>query len=335
MSELALRTDSDLVVGGATHPVLAFLASLPSESSRKTAVRILENVAAHWGHTAETMPWASLDKAQIDALKTSELARVSDRTGKPLSAAMVNQTLWAVKGVMGACFDLGLIDGDTLLRIQRVKGVKKDRGGGEDEKPGRYITQGERERIIAACQDGTDAGARDEAVLILLCACGLRRGELPLLTLESIKADRDGMMTLEVWGKGRKRRTVYLNGGHDVILNWLDIRGREPGPMFWQGRRGGHLVKGKGLGQHSIYGILRKRADLAGVENIATHDLRRSWVSDLLGVGVDMSTVAKLAGHISVLTTAAYDRRGSEAKIAACKALVFACSPRRQQERLA
>jgi len=334
VSDLVL-TNEALALAGRKHPVRAFVGSLPSANSKRAARKILDGVAKRVEHTWQSMPWHELTNIDVNQLKSNELARVSDRTGKPLSAAHINKTLWAVKGVMGACFDQGLIDGDTLLRIQRVKGVKRDRGDGEDEKAGRYITQGERERIIKACQDGTDAGARDEAVIAVMCAVGLRRAEVPALSLESILADEDEMVTLEIWGKGRKRRTVYVNnGGYDALKNWLHDRGPEPGPLFWQGRRGGHLVLGKGLGQHSIYGILLKRAGLAGVENITTHDLRRSWISDQLGVGTDIATVAALAGHASVTTTAAYDRRGSEAKVAACKALHFACSPARWQERL-
>ena len=139
------------------------------------------------------------------------------------------------------------------------------------------------------------------------------------------------MLTIRLVGKGHKERLVYLDNGAAMALrDWLAIRGTQPGALFTRGLKGGHLLTGAlPMTPQAIHDVIVRRAQQAGVSHVSPHDLRRSFVSDLLDAGVDIATVAQMAGHASVNTTARYDRRGEAAKKRAAGSLHVPYSARR------
>lgn len=148
---------------------------------------------------------------------------------------------------------------------------------------------------------------------------GLRREEITKLNLEDYNLDDSKFM---VRGKRSKQRIAYLgDGARDALKNWLELRGTDAGPLFVSVKRGGTLCRGRQLSPQSIYYLLKVRAKKAGIKPFTPHDLRRTFVSRLLDAGVDIATVAKMAGHSNIQTTARYDRRPEEAKQRAAKLL--------------
>lgn len=121
------------------------------------------------------------------------------------------------------------------------------------------------------------------------------------------------MLTVRA-GKEHKDRTTYLVGGAaDALADWLRVRGTETGPLLCLVSKG-ETITLRRLSSQAVLEALQKRANEAKVKPFSPHDLRRTFVSDLLDAGADIATVQKLSGHASPMTTAKYDRRGEATK---------------------
>ena len=287
------------------NPAAVYLAGL-RPSGRRSMLQAL-NVMAEMlrpgaGATALTLPWHELGYQHTTALATA----LTERGYKP---ATVNKFLCALRGVLAAAETLELMSADDYRRAAKVKSVKV-----ETLPRGRALAEGELTALMRVCGNDTRAiGARDAALIAVLYGAGLRRSEIVKLDLADYEPDR-GALTIR-GGKGGKDRLTYV-GSTEALDDWLDVRGDEAGPLFCPVKKGrvGQPVAGQRLTEQAILYILKKRAKEAGVANFSPHDLRRTFVSDLLDAGADIATVQKLAGHAQVTTTARYDRRGEAAK---------------------
>ncbi len=294
------------------NPAAVYLASLASPQSRRVMRQALDTIAGivtGGQQGIASMTWGALRFQHTAAIQAELAGRYAPATA--------NKMLSALRGTLKAAYKLGYMTPDEYAKASDVKGVK-----GETLPAGRELSGGELISLVEACKaDRTRAGARDAAMIGVLYTCGLRRAELVALDLADFDQE-SGKLSIRS-GKGRKGRTVYVTNGAGTALQvWLVERGLEAGPLFWAIGRGGKLA-GQRMTTQAVYNILKKRAGQAGVKDFSPHDMRRTFVSDMLDRGADIATVAKLAGHASVTTTARYDRRAEETKRKAAGLLHF------------
>lgn len=317
MNELTTTTtalDTVPAYSADRHPALVYLASL-AESSRRPMAQSLTVIAALLGRdNYMDVPWGALcysvrledGKAEIHNLTPM----IRNRLGENYSAATANRHLSALRGVLKEAWRLGYMTAEDYQRAVDLKPIKGSKVS--QAEAGRHLDSGEIKGLIDACYDGTRTGLRDAAIIAIGYGCGLRRSEIANLTLADYDTNKEALMIRA--GKGNKERVAYLPGGAVAALTaWIDVRGDEPGALFYAGRKGDRL-ESKGLTDQAIYNILASRAQLAGVKQFTPHDLRRTFAGDLLDAGEDISTVQKMMGHSNANTTAGYDRRDAKSK---------------------
>lgn len=285
-------------------PVAVYLASL-APTSRPAILSGLNAIAnlVKAGATAHTLPWADLRYVHTAAIRSKLVELYGART--------VNRMLASMRGVLKAAWNLEQMSTDDYHRAIQVK---QEKTGGLPP-AGRWVPTNEIIELLraAAAQDGPRA-LRDQALVIVLYAGGLRRQEAAGLDVDDYDA-KDGCLKVRR-GKRRKYRSVYIPEGYRGWLEpWLELRRQittDERPMFVSWRRFGPTKRRLSeLGVDHTLDLIRQKAK---IPKLSPHDLRRSFATELLENDADLLMVQDLMGHANVNTTKIYDRRGEKGK---------------------
>ncbi len=151
---------------------------------------------------------------------------------------------------------------------------------------------------------------RDQAMMELLYASGLRVTELVSLDIEDLDLVEGSVRCL---GKGAKERIIPIHqNAVDVLKEYLGegrrlIANRRSGNALFLNRRGERLTR------QGFWLILKGHAGKAGIATkITPHTLRHSFATHLLRGGAPLRHVQELLGHASITTTQVYTHLTSE-----------------------
>lgn len=170
-----------------------------------------------------------------------------------------------------------------------------------------------RSMLEAACAPDAEApdstpsplALRDQALLELLYASGLRASEAAGLTLDDLKPT---LRVVLVTGKGGRQRLVPVGAPAFAALQVYLAEGRprlvRPGA---RDRKRLFLSRtGRPLERVAIWQIVRRVGGRAGVAGAHPHTLRHSFATHLLAGGADLRVVQELLGHADIATTQIY-----------------------------
>ena len=215
-----------------------------------------------------------------------------------LSPATCNRRVSAVLSFVDCLDQLGIVDWD--LKIKGLKTIPyRDCTG---------ISVEDFDKIMSAASGDSSKAVRDRTLLGLLWL-GLRREEIVQL---SYPADVDlASNTILILGKGRlqKERRKLSNKAANVLKLYLDRRGHQAGPLFYNAARNAEpyaRLTGSGLNR-----MVKSRGLQAGIDGVHCHSFRHGVATEGSAMKqIDINELRLFMRHSSLNTTQIYiDRR--------------------------
>jgi integrase/recombinase XerC len=283
------------------------------------------------------------------------VSHVSKAAGRPPSELTDEDFSYdAIRVFLGEVHRVGLSRGSAARKLSAVRTFARylRREGSVDEDPAALIVSPRREdkipahlsveemnRLLETPDRSTPLGRRDQAILELFYASGIRVSELVSLDVTDVNLSS---RVFRVMGKGAKERQVPMNqSAADAIRRYLTDRealasgaaerGRETDPAAdrsWRpatGRRDraalarrasrhrGPAVplfvnyRGDRLSPRSVHRLVRRYMALCSARfGISPHALRHSFATHLLEAGADLRGIQELLGHARLSTTQKY-----------------------------
>lgn len=224
-----------------------------------------------------------------------------------------------IRTYLSSCHQNGITARSNARRISALRGffryligeniIATDPSATIDlPKAGRYLPKvlnvPEVSQLLATTAGSDPLATRNQAMLHLLYASGLRVSELVNLPLAALNLTGGHV---RIFGKGSKERLVpFGESTRGYLENYLQ-QGR---PVILKKRRSDFLFvtnRARPMTRLRFWQIVQKTVFTSGIKKkISPHTLRHSFATHLLENGADLRSVQIMLGHSDIATTQIY-----------------------------
>ncbi|HFK1450136.1 MULTISPECIES: tyrosine recombinase XerC [Bacillus cereus group] len=176
----------------------------------------------------------------------------------------------------------------------------------------KFLYAEELEELFEVSDTETPLGQRNQALLELMYATGIRVSECVNLQLTDIDF---AVGTILVMGKGKKQRYIPFGSyAQDALITYIE-NGRKQ--LAKKTEEQSHMVflnaKGTPLTSRGVRYVLNELIKKASLTmRISPHMLRHTFATHMLDEGADLRTVQELLGHENLSTTQIYTHVSKE-----------------------
>ena len=277
-----------------------FLSYLQFEkrASEHTVISYRNDLEQFWSYLQQAFPqtdWKAVDATMI---RTWVITMME----KKISPRSINRKMSALKSFYKYHIKMGALNNNPVLQVHTPK---------MKQRLPQFVEEKDMERLFSEdLFENNFEGWRDQTILELFYATGMRQSELRLLTFADIDLFNN---QVKVLGKRNKERIIPFGHSFKNIFNqylekYVEIFGTPAQNNFVFIN-----VKGKILSPKNIYAVVRKYLDMiTTIEKRSPHTIRHTFATHLLNRGADLNTIKELLGHSSLAATQVYTHNAIE-----------------------
>lgn len=206
-----------------------------------------------------------------------KLARRIVPSGKRISAASVNRYLAVLSHALSiAVREYRWLPDSPMRDVSKLQ---------EPKGRVRFLSDGERERLLKACREY--ANPYLYVIVVLAISTGMRKGEIMTLTWDDVDLDKGTIILNDT--KNKERRAIPLVGKAQELVSELRSKRSNESDLLFPGNKPERPLEIKKSWDHCLI--------QAGVENFRFHDLRHTAASYLAMNQATLPEIAGVLGH--------------------------------------
>lgn len=283
--------------------------SLEKNYSEHTVMAYKSDISEFADFCANDFDNADIDQVEYNLVR-SWIVSLSQ---KNISNRSINRKISSLKAYFKFLQKIGTLKSSPLVKHKALKTSKKI------EIP---FSEIEMERVISAIEYSDDfEGRRDQLLVHILYATGIRRAELIQLKMSQVSFDA---MTIKVLGKRNKERVIpMLPETKEKFIAYV-VKRQELNEIHDKD----HVfltASGNIMYETLVYRLINKYLRrVSSKVKTSPHILRHTFATHLLNKGADLNAVKELLGHSSLASTQVYTHNS----IAELKKVHSAAHPR-------
>lgn len=212
---------------------------------------------------------------------------------KKLKESSMITTLSVLKSFFGWLSNEEIIERDPMKKLKTPTLNKRDLR--------KALSGEELEKVRNACTT-----LREKALVEFLSSSGCRVSELQQLNIEDLDLHE---RSVEVLGKGDKRRTIYFSPRAKLFIEQYINSRKDENPALFVSERAPYPR----LGVRAIQLEVKRLGEEAKLNRkVHPHLLRHTFATLALNSGMDITVIQSILGHESVATTQIYTSLNKE-----------------------